>query len=426
MSHAIGSVVAERYRLDAELGDGGSATVYRATDLQLSREVAVKLLRRRNMTPELAVRFERARVGAALAHPHVVQTLDFGRTEGTLFLVTQLVEGGDLHRYHSAHRPLAIDTVIAISLQIAQGLVAAHAIGLVHRDLKPENVLLDAPETAPWIRIADFGLAYIDHAHDPRQGRLTTDGMVSGTPTYMAPEQVSDGAIGPPSDIYAFGCLVYELLLGDPPFVGSHGKVFADHLYAPPRPPRLVRADVPGALDELVLRMLAKAAADRPTAEIVQRRLLALATPAASPHDRAAEARTAARSSRAERMLTMPPPLAEHGELAPLARAPRATRIGIAGDPPIDLLAALEVAELDTVPAEDPADAIIALDATVEQIAALLALGVPVVADASARDFDRVTALLRLGVAEVVTRPLVPAIVVSKLQRALRRRMDRS
>jgi serine/threonine protein kinase len=416
----IGSVIAERYRLDGELGDGGSATVYRATDLQLGREVAVKLLRKTNMIPEIAVRFEReARVGAALGHPHVVQTLDFGRTEGTLFLVTQIVEGGDLHRFHAANAPLPIDTIVAIGAQIAQALTAAHAIGLVHRDLKPDNVLVDRDHqgTAPYVRVADFGLAFIDESHDPRQGRLTTDGMVSGTPSYMAPEQISDGAIGPLADIYAFGCLLYELLLGEPPFVGAHGKVFADHLYAPPRPPRLARADIPGGLDELVLRMLAKAPADRPTAEMVHRRLLAFSTPAST--DRSQDAR----ASRAERMLTTPPPLAS---LEPVARTVRAVRIGIAGDPPLDLLAALEVAELDSVSVEEPCDAVIALDASVEQLAALVALKIPIVADVSPRDFDRVTALLRLGVAEVVMRPLVPAVVVSKLQRVLRRRTEKT
>jgi serine/threonine protein kinase len=416
----IGSVIAERYRLDGELGDGGSATVYRATDLQLGREVAVKLLRKTNMVPEIAVRFEReARVGAALGHPHVVQTLDFGRTEGTLFLVTQIVEGGDLHRFHAANAPLSIDTIVAIGAQIAQALTAAHAIGLVHRDLKPDNVLVDRDHqgTAPYVRVADFGLAFIDESHDPRQGRLTTDGMVSGTPSYMAPEQISDGTIGPLADIYAFGCLLYELLLGEPPFVGAHGKVFADHLYAPPRPPRLVRADIPSGLDELVLRMLAKAAADRPTAEVVHRRLLAFTTPAST--DRSQDART----SRTERMLTTPPPLAS---LEPVARTARAVRIGIAGDPPLDLLAALEVAELDSVSVEEPCDAVIALDASVEQLAALVALKIPVIADVSPRDFERVTALLKLGVAEVVMRPLVPAVVVSKLQRVLRRRTEKS
>ncbi|MFN0251769.1 MAG: serine/threonine-protein kinase [Kofleriaceae bacterium] len=424
MSHKFGSVIAERYRLDGELGDGGSATVYRATDLQLGREVALKLLRRTNMIPEIAVRFEReARVGAALGHPHVVQTLDFGRTEGTLFLVTQIVEGGDLHRFHAANAPLSIETVVTIGSQIAQALTAAHAIGLVHRDLKPDNVLVDRDRgrnhDAPYVRVADFGLAFIDESHDPRQGRLTTDGMVSGTPSYMAPEQVSDGVIGPPADIYAFGCLLYELLLGEPPFVGAHGKVFADHLYAPPRPPRLARADIPGGLDELVLRMLAKAAADRPTAEVVHRRLLAFSVPVATKHGRSQDART----SRAERMLTLPPPLAS---LEPLSRAARAVRIGIAGDPPLDLLAALEVAELDVVSAEEPCEAVIALDATVDRLAELVALKIPVIADVSPRDFERVTALLRLGIAEVVMRPLVPALVVSKLQRALRRRTEKT
>ncbi len=416
----IGRLIAERYLIESELGDGGSATVYRATDLQLGREVAIKMLHKKNVTADLAVRFEReARVGAALSHPHVVQTLDFGRAEGTLFLVTQLLEGGDLHRFHVAHAPLAIRTVVTIGSQIAQALSAAHALGIVHRDLKPENILLDGGDD-PWVRVADFGLAFIDEPVDPRQGRLTTDGMVSGTPTYMAPEQVSDGAIGPHSDIYAFGCLLYELLLGDPPFHGSHSKVFVDHLYAPPRPPRLVRADVPGGLDELVLRMLAKAPADRPTSEVVHRRLLAFETDArATAQGRS----TDARASRAERMLTKPPPLAS---LAPATRVAHALRVGIAGDPPLDLLAALEVAELSSVPAEEACDAVIALGASVDELGALVARSVPVIADADPRDFQRVTSLLRLGVTEVVMRPLVPAIVVSKLQRALRRRTEKT
>ena len=117
------------------------------------------------------------------------------------------------------------------------------------------------------------------------------------------------------------------------------------------------------------------------------------------------------------------PPLAA---LAPITRVARAQRVGLAGDPPLDLLAALEVAEIDAVSADEPCDAILALDATAEQLAALIALNIPVIADVSPRDFERMTTLLRLGIAEVVTRPLVPAVVVSKLQRALRRRTERT
>lgn len=405
LARAPGTVIGGRYRLADMLGDGGMGCVYRAADLQLGREVAVKLLTpAANAEPDIAARFEReARVGAALDHPHVVQTLDFGTSDGTLYLVLQLVPGRDLRKFELAHDEVPVPAIVTIAGQIADALGAAHAHRIIHRDLKPENILLEE-DPALWARVADFGLAYIISPPDPRQGRLTHDGMVSGTPAYMSPEQVSDQEVGPPADVYAFGCLLYELAVGTTPFVGTYGKVFADHLYAPPVPPRARRADLPAALDELILRMLAKRAADRPTATIVTDRLAALRGP------QPATARGHQPGTRADRMITEPPPFAE---AAPLGSG---LRIVVLGTPPVDLRTALVVAGYELTTAF-PCDACVVIGGTPSQLTDALGAGAPVFVDADPRDFGRIAELLRLGVAGVVTTPISPAAVIGKLQR---------
>jgi serine/threonine protein kinase len=414
---ALGSVIQGRYRLDSLLGTGGSGTVFRAQDLSLGRPVAVKLVRPGEGVDHTRERFEReARVGAALSHPHVVQTLDFGQAdEATLFLVTQLVEGGDLLRYELDHPRIPIATVVRIAHQIAEALAAAHAIGMVHRDLKPENVLVELRDGRPWVYVGDFGLAYLVAPADARQGRLTTDGSICGTPPYMSPEQVSAGTLGPASDVYAFGCLLYELITGVVPFVGAQGKVMASHLYAPPKPPRELREHVPSALDELVLRMLGKVPVARPTSAMVRNRL-ALLLPSGEL-DLPPDEEPASFGGRLARMITQSPIEDEIDEPVASGRP----RIALGGELTVDLLAAFAVAGLDVVGADEPAAVRVALGATIDRLVVLVAAGTPVIADAEPADFPRITRLLRLGVADVVMRPVVPATLVTKVQRILRR-----
>ncbi|MCA9605560.1 MAG: serine/threonine protein kinase, partial [Myxococcales bacterium] len=180
----IGTVVAGRYRIDAELGRGGMGIVYRAAQLPLERPVAVKVLRKELALDERArMRFEReARVASALAHPAAVTIHDFGEHEGAAFLVMELLEGATLAT-RIGGAPLPVAEAIELATQLAEVVAAAHAIGLVHRDLKPENVMLVEDR----VRVLDFGLAFL-RAPGPA-GRMTREGVVVGTPEYLSPEQ---------------------------------------------------------------------------------------------------------------------------------------------------------------------------------------------------------------------------------------------
>ncbi len=227
MKVAPGTTLGRRYRVDAKVGSGGMGTVFRGRDLQLGREVAIKVLSSRVHALDGAIaRFEReARVGAQLSHPHIIQTLDFGLSDGVRYLVLQLVTGGDLRQYQESRGRLSVQAVCEIGYQLADALAAAHAVGIVHRDLKPENVLVDPQGSHLWI--ADFGLAYLAEAADPRDGRLTRDGEFGGTPMYVAPEQVANQQVGPAVDVYALGCVLFELATGAPPFQGSPASLLA-------------------------------------------------------------------------------------------------------------------------------------------------------------------------------------------------------
>lgn len=410
-----GMLLAGRYRLGPLLGRGGMGTVWRAVDEQLGRDVAIKILAAHALSrPDAVARLEReARVGAMLAHPGVVSTLDFGHaSDGTWFVAMQLVPGGDLSAYRERHPTLTVATVIAIGYQLADAIAAAHELGVVHRDLKPENVLLDGAQDPPVVRIADFGLAYSVRADDPRQGKLTVDGTVAGTPEYMSPEQASGGDLGPPSDVYALGCVLFDLLTGAPPFAdGGVGRILAQHLYTPPRA-RERRPETSPALDELIDRMLAKRPGDRPTALAVRKRLAVLAGGELGPGAPARDAMLA--SDRAERMVSV---------VAPATPAPTGgdlVEVAIAGEVSRELIGALRAADLAPV-AADAAPLRLLIGASLEQVALAVADGAVVVADATRPDFARISDLLRLGVADIVFAPLVPADVVRRLRRAARR-----
>ena len=413
-----GGLIAQRYRLDTRIGAGGMGEVWRATDLQLGRQVAVKLLLRETIArPDAAQRFEReARVGAALNHPNVVHTLDFGSDRGRMYLVMQLVPGRDLFQHAAAMQPMPGAPIISYGYQISDALAAAHAMGLVHRDLKPENVLVEQTHGETILRVADFGMAYVIGALDPREGRLTQDGRFGGTPEYMAPEYTLGQPVGPPADVYALGCMLFELANAVPPFTGAVGKVFAAHLYSPIPRLRESRPDLPAGLDELVWRMLAKDPNDRPTSDAVRRRLAALDAGSLDPR---ARARDGVVSDRGARMITMSP----EGEKTDAPKTGAA--IAIIGALDREVIIAIGAAGMTVV--EDPAtaDACVVVGGSLEAIAGACAHGKPVVADADSGDFKRISSLLRLGVAEVVLAPIVPSAVVRKLVRATRKRMEK-
>nr|WP_238355475.1 serine/threonine-protein kinase [Kribbella sandramycini] len=237
------------------LGRGGAGEVWKAEDLVLDRQVAVKLLRSLDGDPMDAVARFRAEAQAAarLTHPNVVATYDVGAAGDHVFLVMELVSGPDLAQLmRTAGLPTA-KLVADIATQGARALDAAHAAGIVHRDVKPANLLL-APDGT--LKMTDFGIA-------KRSGNETTMGVLLGTASYISPEQVTGGSATSASDWYALGCVLYELLAGTPPFTGATvEQVMHQHLRAQPAP--LLRTDVPPQLAALVMQLLAKNPADRP------------------------------------------------------------------------------------------------------------------------------------------------------------------
>ncbi len=253
------------YRIEDEIGRGGMAVVYRARDLRLDRTVALKLL-----APELARndvfrrRFEgESQAAAAIDHPHIVPVFEAGEADGILYIAMRYVRGEDLRRLLDRHGPLALEAACRIGSQIASALDAAHAHGLVHRDVKPGNILLaegidaDHPEHA---YLTDFGLTKKSLA----AGGLTSTGQFVGTLDYVAPEQISGRPVDARCDVYSFGCVLYEMLAGRPPYRADDDLgLLGAHLSAPP--PRLtgLRPDLPAEVDTVLARALAKAPGDR-------------------------------------------------------------------------------------------------------------------------------------------------------------------
>jgi serine/threonine protein kinase len=259
----LGTVVAGRYRVDAMIGEGGMGVVARAHDLQLKREVAIKLMRPALalQSPQLATRFEiEAQSVARLEHPNIVQVIDFGSTsDGGKFLVMQLLVGASLQSLLGT--PMSPQRAVALALPILRGLAHAHTRGVVHRDIKPENVLVTRDhEGAEQLKLVDFGLAKLLDA-EPGAPALTHAGLVMGTPSYMSPEQAMGKPVDARGDLYAVGLLLHEMLRGRPTFDNENpmGMVVMQATEAPPPLPD----DVPPALAAVVMRLLAKAPDDR-------------------------------------------------------------------------------------------------------------------------------------------------------------------
>ncbi|WP_271190392.1 serine/threonine-protein kinase, partial [Dactylosporangium matsuzakiense] len=268
--HGRGRTLGGRYHLDDVLGVGGMSTVWRAHDPVLGRDVAVKLLSGRHATDAESrqrIRIE-ARAAAALAHPNIAQVYDFGETvedgQRTPYVVMELVPGLTLER--PAGSPLPPQRVFRIGAEVAAGLAAAHAIGLVHRDVKPANVLL-GPTGA---KVVDFGISA------PAGAGESGDELL-GTPEYLAPERLTDDPVTPASDVYSLGVVLYRLLTGRLPWPASiPADLLEAHLCTPPAPlPEL--PGLPPEIADLCLRCLAKSPADRPSAVAVATALAAAA-----------------------------------------------------------------------------------------------------------------------------------------------------
>jgi serine/threonine-protein kinase len=245
--------------LEKELGRGGMATVYLARDLRHDRHVALKVLR-----PELAAalgpeRFVReVRTTARLQHPHILPVLESGESLGQLWYTMPYVRGESLRDRLRREAQLQVDVAVDLARQVSIALDYAHREGVVHRDLKPENILLSEGQAL----VADFGVAKALSAGGESQ--LTEAGMSVGTPAYMSPEQASAGQVDGRSDIYALGCVLYEMLAGEPPFTGRTPQaILAKRVLEPVPHVRTVRENVPEPLEQAITRALAKAPADR-------------------------------------------------------------------------------------------------------------------------------------------------------------------
>ncbi len=252
--------LADRYDIERELGKGGMATVFLAKDLRHDRDVAIKVLH-----PELSVsigaeRFEREiKLAAKLQHPHILGLYDSGEADSLLYYVMPFIKGESLRDRLDREGQLPIDDAIQICLEVAEALGHAHAAGIVHRDIKPENILLSGGHAL----VADFGIARA--ATEAGGHKLTHTGMAVGTPVYMSPEQAVGDSVGPTSDLYSLGCMLYELLAGEPPFTAKNPQaLMARHAMEAVPSVRIVRNTVPEEVEDAIFASMAKVPADRP------------------------------------------------------------------------------------------------------------------------------------------------------------------
>jgi serine/threonine protein kinase len=274
----IGQIFAGRYLIEDTIAEGGMGRVYRARHTRLDRRFAIKVLHPElSMQESTVLRFHReATAISRLSHHNVVRVVDFGELDdGLLYLVMELVDGRSLRDIIREDGPLPADRILELLGQICDGLAHAHRHGLVHRDFKPENVVVERHVDGEHARIVDFGIAA-----DVAAQRITTDGLVLGTPSYMAPEQAVGRFVDHRADLYALGVVLYEMVTGVQPFAGSPGLVMQMHALEPP-PPMAERAPgvvVDPLLEALARRLMAKRPEDRIETAREVRRLVKLAT----------------------------------------------------------------------------------------------------------------------------------------------------
>ena len=254
------SQLSDRYLIERELGRGGMATVFLAKDIRHDRDVAIKVLH-----PELsasigAERFEREiKLAAKLQHPNILGLYDSGSADGLLYYVMPFIKGESLRDRLDREGQLPIDDAVQLTLEVAEALGLAHSAGIVHRDIKPENVLISNGHAL----VADFGIARA--ASEGNAQKLTQTGMAVGTPVYMSPEQAVGDPVGPTSDLYSLGCMLYEMLAGEPPFTAKNAQaLMARHSMEAVPSVRIVRATVPEEVEDAIFSAMAKVPADRP------------------------------------------------------------------------------------------------------------------------------------------------------------------
>ncbi|MFN2317986.1 MAG: protein kinase [Gemmatimonadales bacterium] len=254
------TALAATYDIERELGAGGMAVVYLGRDVKHDRQVAIKVL-----NPDLSAtigadRFQREiKVAAKLQHPHILGLYDSGEADGLLYYVMPFVEGESLRDRLDREGQLPLDDALQLILEVADALGHAHTQNIVHRDIKPENILLQGGHAL----VADFGIARA--VEEGGAAKLTQTGMAVGTPVYMSPEQAVGEKVGPAADIYSLGCMLYEMLAGEPPFTGKNAvQIMARHAMEQVPSVRIVRQSVPEEMEEAIFAAMEKSPADRP------------------------------------------------------------------------------------------------------------------------------------------------------------------
>jgi len=255
------TALTDRYGIQRELGRGGMATVYLATDLKHDREVAIKVLHPElsaNLGPE---RFDREiKFAAKLQHPNILALYDSGEADGLLYYVMPFVYGESLRERLHRDGLLPVDFALKVALEVADALGYAHMLGIIHRDIKPENIMISGGHAL----VADFGIARA-LSEAGGSAKLTETGMAIGTPLYMSPEQAVGDTAGPTSDLYSLACVLYEMLAGQPPFTGSNARqIMARHAMEQVPSLQVVRDTVPDEVEDAIFATLSKVAADRP------------------------------------------------------------------------------------------------------------------------------------------------------------------
>lgn len=259
---AVQEALAEQYVVERSLGRGGMAAVYLASESKSARQVAVKVLH-----PEFAAtlgpeRFHReVRLLSRFNHPNILPILTSGQTESFLYLVMPYAAGGSLHTVLARERQLSLERTLEIARDVAAGLDYIHAQGVVHRDIKPENIVFEGERAL----LCDFGVARAMVA--AAEDRISSSGLVVGTPGYMSPEQAEGKSeIDHRTDIYSFACVIYEMLVGEPPFTGrTRAAVLQKVIKERPSGARVVRPDLPEAVEATLERALAKQPSERPS-----------------------------------------------------------------------------------------------------------------------------------------------------------------
>ncbi len=279
---ASGTMLDDKYRIDDLLAVGGMGAVYVGTHIKLRKRVAIKVLNPGLSNPQMIERFHREAITAsAIGHEGIAQVTDIGTSsDGEPFLVMELLEGESLGRRMKVSGALPIEVACELACSILSPLGAAHRAGIIHRDLKPDNVFLVRQSRGEMVKLLDFGISRTEGLDG--EFRLTTTGLVLGTPYYMSPEQArGDAQITPQTDLYALGVMLYEMLVGTVPITGENYNQLMYHVMSGTFvPPRQVRPEIPVELEALIHRAMAQQSAERPrSAEEFEQQLLPFCRP---------------------------------------------------------------------------------------------------------------------------------------------------